>query len=471
MRELNKIAEDLFNKIRSRFENVSVGDEKAKSVSDPTLGRFFNFDYVSTNGQNHGNITISLIDENSLKVYFTKDIGKELNSIQLDEWYQFLRNLRQFARRNLLTFDTRDINKSNLQVRDLLVTSKADSAYNVNDINVNEGKMYGSTKRSFQLIGPVKLVVNHNNNVDETAHGSRTRNIESIFVETSVGERFLLPVKKITPARALARHISEGGAMHDEIAQHIVSMVTEMSNLSLFVRKMKNRTFEDIETTHIVNASIERYNQLHTDLSNIQGIKGYRAFVENFQNFHAADTANEFDVESLKERFVERFFDNRLDEALPHVYRAYKLKQKTMENQYVAEFDSWANQIQEGTWAKPDNDSAQDELRELMKSPIESGPDGLDAKGAVQNIIGSDDLLDEFYKISHSDQGQSSDVRPLVIAWLETNGYTNLANEFNQIVTSQQTTATITPQANVQPTVESVDTIIKLAGLQTLRRI
>lgn len=469
MRELNKIAEDLFNKIRSRFENVSIGDEKAKSVVDPTLARFFNFEYVDKFGHNYGNITISLVDENSLKVYFTKDIGKELNDTQLDEWYSFLQSLRQFARRNLLSFDTRDINKSNLQVRDLQVAGKADGLYKVSDIGIHESKMFGNSRRSFQMIGPVKLVVNHSGTVDEAVHGARTRNVESIFVETAIGERFLVPFKKITPARALARHISEGGTMHDNIGQHIVNMVTEMNNLSLFVRKMKKRTFEDTETTNIVEASIERYNQLHMSLSHMQGTKGYRAFVENFHNDHDA-IDDEFDVESLKERFVERFFDNRLDEALPHVYRAYKSKQKTMENQYVAEFDNWINQIQEGTWATPDSDNVKDELRELMQSPIEAGTDGVNAIGLFYDIIGSDSLFDKFKEISHSDQGSTSDVRPLVIEWLKENGYNELAIEFTQAITSQTTTATV-PQANVQPTTESVSTIIKLAGLHTLRRI
>ena len=38
MREINKISEALFEKIRSRFDNVSLGDENAKSVQDPDTG-------------------------------------------------------------------------------------------------------------------------------------------------------------------------------------------------------------------------------------------------------------------------------------------------------------------------------------------------------------------------------------------------------------------------------------------------
>ena len=85
MREINKIAEGLFEKIRDRFEDVSLGDDKAKACSDPEKARFFNFDYV-VDGDNHGNITMSLIDETSLKVYFSKNISKDLDKEQKKEW-------------------------------------------------------------------------------------------------------------------------------------------------------------------------------------------------------------------------------------------------------------------------------------------------------------------------------------------------------------------------------------------------
>jgi hypothetical protein len=61
MREINKIAEGLFEKIRDRFEDVSLGDENANATQNPENARFFNFDYV-VDGQNYGNITLSVIE-------------------------------------------------------------------------------------------------------------------------------------------------------------------------------------------------------------------------------------------------------------------------------------------------------------------------------------------------------------------------------------------------------------------------
>lgn len=493
MRELDKIAEDLFDKIRSRFENVSVGDAKAKATSDPAQARFFNFDFVSKDGDNFGNITVSLIDDTSLKIYFSKMLSHELDEAQQQEWYDFLRNLRNFAKRNLLSFDTRDISRSNLKVRDLEQISKSDGTYKSHELDLSESKMHGTTRNSYQNIGPVRLLVRHSANVNDEVRGGRTRNIESIFVETHLGERFLMPFNKLNPARAMARHIAEGGAMHDNIGSSITEMVTEMGDLSTFVRRMRNRTFEDVETTGMVEASIERYNQIHEQLARMQGSRGYRLFVEEFE----PDTMiaeDEYDIDALKERFVKKVFDDRLSEALPYVYRAYKKRQHAMENSYVAEFDHWASQLQEGTWTVPEEDEEQENLRNLMQKPIEAGPNGDNASTLLYNLIGSDSLYDEFYDASKSDTGAETDVRALIIEWLASHGYQELAAEFQGQMQQQQPTdpavpnpAELTPQANtpapaspaptqqpppgVQPAVESVDIIRRLAGLRTLTRL
>lgn len=495
MRELDNIAEDLFDKIRSRFENVSVGDVKAKATAEPSKARFFNFDYVSKDGENFGNITISLIDENSLKIYFSKTISAELDEEQQQEWYSFLRNLRRFAKRNMLTFDTRDITRSNLKVRDLEQISKNDGSYVSNELNLAENKMHGTTRNSYQNIGPVKLLVRHSANVDEAVHGSRTRNIDAIFVETQLGERFLLPFKKLNPARAMARHIAEGGTIHDDIGACITEMVTEMRDLSTFVRKMRNRTFEDVETTGMVEASIERYNQIHGQLATMRGPKGYGTFVESFKP-NTMISEDDYDMAALKERFVQKIFDDKLSEALPYVYRAYRNKQHAMENSYVTEFENWTQQLEEGTWATPEQDEDHEKLRDLMTKPIATGPNGDNASALFYNLIGSDSLYDEFYEMSQSDTGPETDVRPLVVEWLQSHGFQEMAEEFAQQLQQQAQTPVdatqpqpgeLTPQANTpapassapqqepvagtRPAVESMDNIRRLAGLRTLRRV
>jgi hypothetical protein len=277
--------------------------------------------------------------------------------------------------------------------------------------------------------------------------------------------------------------------MGDELGQSITSMVKEMADLSVFVRSMRNRTFEDAETTGMVEASTERYYELNQKLHHMRGPRGYQQFAENFK----PDTTileDEYDVDSLRERFVKKIFDDRLSEALPHVYRAYRNKQMALENNYMAEFENWTKQLAEGTWATPDQDREQEELRKLMEKPLRAGVNGEDASNALYNIIGSDSLFDEIYEASKSNEGPDTDIRPLVVEWLRTHGYTDLSEEFKQQLEQEQqpadqtqpNPAQLTPQANqpaptitppapqqptgVMPATESVDRLKRLAGLK-----
>ena len=133
-----------------------------------------------------------------------------------------------------MTFDVRDINKSNLERKDFEFLRNQQKEFK--DSDMNESKMYGSIKSSYQDLGETaKIIVRHKRPVDEEVRGSRSRNISKIFVETSSGERTLLPFKNLLGARAIARHISEGGNLYDDIGQHIVENVNRLGQLKNFV--------------------------------------------------------------------------------------------------------------------------------------------------------------------------------------------------------------------------------------------
>jgi hypothetical protein len=487
MREINKTSQDLFDLIRSRFEHVSIGDEGGESTDNPDDARFFNFDYVTKDGINYGNITMTLVDDTALKIMFTKKIADDLEPEQKQEWYGFLKNLRGFAKRNMLQFDVRDLTKNNLTVRDLKHVSKVSGALDADDLT--ESRMFGNTRNSYQDIGAVKLLVRHTGHINLEEHGARTRNIESIFVETQIGERFLLPFKRLPEARAMARHIANGGIIQDEIGQYIVETVGEMSSMRVFVRNMKHRVFEDEETGNMVEAAIERYTELRTNLVRMSGQQGYRQVHETIKTQTQSIMEDEFDLDQLKERFVKRVFDDRLSEALPHVYRAYRNRQRAMENAYVAEFDNWANEITESNWKLPDEDIDQEDLAEIMGKPLTAGINGSDATGALSEIIGSDDLSNDLYDFAQ-EQGPDADARIIVIDWLRENNYNEMADQFEQMIeptgldSTQPNPNQLTPQANAtgprspqqvpaekmpavtppMPT-ESIDHLRRLAGL------
>ena len=117
MQAIQIISQDLFDKVRSRFSNLEMGDETGAVTIDPAEARFFDFDFV-LEGNNLGRVSISLNDLGSLKVYYSQGITENQDDPAKHEWYNFLREMRFFAMRRLLRFDTRDIAKTNLDKND-----------------------------------------------------------------------------------------------------------------------------------------------------------------------------------------------------------------------------------------------------------------------------------------------------------------------------------------------------------------
>ncbi|NBW57700.1 hypothetical protein EBR43_07945 [bacterium] len=459
---IDQIAEELCDKLSPKFEDITLGDESADDTDDESKARFFNFTYQDTDSKDKPIITIHLsdsgdVEKRALKIHYITDILDSMNPDQKKRWVAFLKDLRYFAKANWLNFDVRNLTKPNLGLRDIKKLTKTDSV-DVDQVKVTESRLFGNTKVSYENVGPVKLMVRHSQNINPEIQGSRTRNIESIFVETAIGERFLMPFTKLSPARAMARHIAEGGKIGDEIAEFIEESAKEMGSMGVFVRSMRRRTFEDTETVSMIEAAIERYNEVKSNLNRMSSQKGYTIFKETFQPNYIEE--DDFNIDELKERFVKKLFDDRLGDALPHVYRAYKAKQKYMQNSYVAEFDRWADDIVEGTW---DNDESQvnfDEVKDLMSKPLLAGIDGIDAIPVLNNII-NDDMLSQQISNLSSKQGQDIDVRSLIIDWLNSNGYEQLANECQTIMTNSMQE----PQTQSPSMEESLGDLCKLAGI------
>jgi hypothetical protein len=424
MREINKIAEGLFEKIRDRFEDVSLGDEKAKATTDPEKARFFNFDYV-VDDHNYGNVTLSIIDETSLKIYFSKNISHDLSDEQRDTWYSFLRELREFAKRNLLSFEPRDITRSTLKHRDLQQVSKADNTFDKDEV-VSESKLYGTTKSSYERFGPVRIIVRHSKPIqDDNNRRARAHNINAVYVENSEGERFKMPFKSLTASRAMARHISAGGTPHDELGQHICEMAQEAIKLKPFLNNVRHRTFEDAETTTMVEAAFEYHGLLKNTLQRMSGKKGYSTCKEQFEHTSTSYIPEEdMDVDAIKERFVKRVYNDKMEEALPLVYKAYDMKKN---NKFTEQFENWASAIAEGAWALPDSEDDVSKLIDILSNPLPVGVDAQNATNALYNVLGDDRLFDRLEALAEADP--EADARDTISNWL----YDNLPHIYQQI--------------------------------------
>lgn len=453
MRELDKISSALFDKIRSRFDSVNIGDDKAQRITDPEKARFFNFDYISSDGENFGNVTVSLIDENSLKVYYGSNITDSLDETQSKEWFGFLRDLKNFARRNMLTFDTRDINRSNLDLKDIRQQAGSDATFNKDELAISEGRLYGhgnNKRMSFGDVGTHKIIIKHRDQINPEKRGDRARQIEHVFIETPVGERFLLDHTNLHGARATANHLRHGGRFGDEGSELINEMVREMASMKHFVRAMRNRTFEDTETTGMVEAAMHRYSEVKENLKKFQGRRGQELLMNMMAD--PGEIGEEVDIDELRERFVKKIYDDRFNEALPYVYKAYQ-NRKRMNTEETTEFESWANSVTEATWDSDSDDMSEGNLERLFQKPIAAGMDGVDGIAAIGSIrdLDSEDLQNSIKKLSQV-QGPDADIRNTIIGWLMSNGERALAQGLLAMMQQQNAnTQPAAPQPPVPP--------------------
>ena len=319
MKPLNKTANDLFQHLRTRFSPVTIGNENAEVVTDPSEARFFSFDYKE-NDKSLGTVSVSIIDNRSLKVYFSHDM---VESITLSgDWYGFLKELRFFAKQNLLGFDARDIQKDQLDSRDFDFIKQNDGPYKDEDVEITESAMYGSKRKSMQKFENATLVVYHKKTVDEEKRGARSRHIDSIFIESN-HERFRFPMNYLNGARAMAVHVSEGGTPYDAVGKHIINTVTEMQNLAKFARMTKHHAMEDTEAESIRNRVVETYHGIKRDIMRMQNPTNYRNFAENFT---PTDASGEADVTSLQEKFTRKIWNEKMNDLLPSVQRALEAK-------------------------------------------------------------------------------------------------------------------------------------------------
>ena len=315
MKPMNKTANDLFELLRTRFSPVTLGNEDAEITSDPSSARFFSFVYKE-NEEPRGTVSVSVIDNRSLKVYYNHDMIENITITR--DWYNVLKQLRFFAKQNLMGFDARDIQKDQLDTRDYNFIKVNDGPYKEDEVEITESKMYGSKRKSKQQFENATLVVYHKKTVDEEVRGSRSRHIDKLFIESN-GEKFRFPVNYLNGARAMAVHVSEGGTPYDDIGKHIISTVEEMRNLSQFARITRKHAMEDEEAGSIRNRVIEAYQTIRKDIMRMQNINNYKNFAETFE---PKEAVAENDATQLQEKFTVKVWNEKMDDLLPSVQRA-----------------------------------------------------------------------------------------------------------------------------------------------------
>lgn len=315
MKNLNKVAQDLFSKIRGRFPKVTIGNEKGEVTNVPEEARYFDFSFMIQE-IDLGKVSISLDEETGLSVIVGKDIVQDqLGSIQ-KKWYDFLKELRVFSKKRMLQFDVRDITKSNLNKRDYKYLANKRSG----ETAMSETKMYGTTKTSYQKIGNAKLSIKHNGTINTESKTARSQKIGKLYIESSEGERFKYPYKHLNGARAMARHVSEGGVPYDDFGRHIISLSEEMANLRKFKTYMGRSSVMAESLSDYMDVVNERIITVRKTISSLKNPNYYAEKISSFEvpimEEVPADVA-----ENWIDQLTIRQFNEELSDVFPYIYK------------------------------------------------------------------------------------------------------------------------------------------------------
>jgi uncharacterized protein YidB (DUF937 family) len=407
MKAIQIISQDLFDKVRSRFSNLEMGDETGAVTIDPAEARFFDFDFV-IEGNNLGRVSISLNDLGSLKVYYSQGITENQDDPAKQHWYNFLKEMRFFSMRRLLRFDTRDVAKTNLDKNDFqhLATTQGPKEELEMSSTMNESRwnQKSSKKTSRAVKGATEVIVRHHKAVDEMFSGARSqkKNIKAIFIQNRDGERFKYPFIHPAGAFAMAQHVDHGGVPHDDAGKAIMRMSEQIAQLQEFQRKIHSATLHD-DATGITERAVGRLQELKMRIEALGKCHHYESWMAEFNEQEVSgDDLNELDavtMEQYKQAFTQSSFQEELTGYFPLLHRIMSEENKIDLEDYVSEedeedeevfddvkesdfskFTEWAEAVEQGKLTDDQIDDLKKALGELPQGAegpeLELGPNG-----------------------------------------------------------------------------------------------
>jgi len=395
----NTSGKQLADLLVSRGYEPEMLDSSGKAAVSAEDAEIFSFDFVTSNDTNHGTVVVMLGADNDLEVFSGDNVGRGMDSADKTEWYEFQHQLKNFATKNFMTFGSQNINK-------LKYSMQGQAA-------LKEGlfESWNGTKNVSYNGGPdsVRLMIKHKRPMG--VNEARFRQVESLFVETTEGERYKLPFRNLSGGRAMVEHVRQGGKPYDMRGAHIVNMVEEINVLSRFRRASKGQVFEG-ETANLVNETNAYYETMSRTLKGLASGRGYSKY---FESWNPADiTGQDVIIEDIKTLFVQETIDSRIEQALPILAR---IQQQGNVMKEANIFEAWADRLMEGTWTIPNTPEQQQELIALLSKELPVGADAVNATEQLYSLFGDDELFDQLAALA--DANADADAREIVIARLK----------------------------------------------------
>jgi hypothetical protein len=176
--------------------------------------------------------------------------------------------------------------------------------------NVQESQVFsrpfGTIKTSYvKAPNRTKLIVKHSKRVDEEKRGSRSRHIHKIFIENKKGEKFSFPYPYVTGAKAMTRHVSEGGTPYDNRGMTILQMCEDLFVMKNMLKGVRHGKLINEENAGTVEHIKETISLIQKGLRNSISKSGYNNVQENILERYLDNDGNHVYNVTTKEMLEE----------------------------------------------------------------------------------------------------------------------------------------------------------------------
>ena len=150
--------------------------------------------------------------------------------------------------------------------------------------------------------------------------GARSRQIQSLYIENEDGERFKYPLTHLAGARAMQRHVANGGRPHDEFGEHIVATSEDIAKLNSFSRYVTNKDQLNDNAGDIIEQTKLKLENLRGYMKNLSKQSHYENASKDFKTSEEQILDDET-VNKLREKFTMTNLDKRVEDAFPLINR------------------------------------------------------------------------------------------------------------------------------------------------------
>lgn len=196
-------------------------------------------------------------------------------------------------------------------------------------VNESFTKLQGTKHKSKQVLEQVKIVIHHSKPIAE--NNSRSRNIKKIFIETADAQ-YELPTRNLTAARAVARHVANGGTTTDTISNYIFEQSTRYFKLKEFISYAKVNNLINESTSDTIRAVKESMYSIKLTLESLSKPKKYSLIKERILEHDLKSDLLETDLDKLKDMFTVKLFDSKLNDVLPLINKSNSDRKQFLEH-------------------------------------------------------------------------------------------------------------------------------------------